>query len=90
MASSGRSKDKPVFDGLPDAQTRMLLDAGGNGVEALAGVGQSDRAKALADKVLTVSASAETLTGLIHQAERAGNDEVAAYLKGKQVSNERH
>jgi hypothetical protein len=66
----------------------MLLGAGGNGVEALAGVGQSDRAKAQADKVLTVSASAQTLTRLIQQAERAGNDEVAAYLKGKQPSGE--
>lgn len=89
MARGDKSKDNPALAGVPDMHTQMLLDTGGNGVEALAGAGQTERAKALADKVLAVRAGAETLTRLIQQAERAGNDDVATYLKGKQPSTER-
>ena len=75
--------------GVREVQTRMVLDAGANGVEVLAGVGQNERAKGLADKVLTFNSSQETLIRLIQQTDRAANEDVAAYLKSKQVSNGR-
>ena len=79
-STSTNWQTSPLFR---EANQRMVLQAGSNGVEALAGAGQTDRAIALADKVLQADGSSAALAQLLKQAERSGNAEVTAYLKAK-------
>lgn len=65
---------------------KMILQSGANSVEVLAGIGESERAKALAEKVLQAGVAGHALSQLIRQAERTGNEDVTAYLRGKQTA----
>ena len=60
---------------------RNVVESGGGGMEALAGVGQIERAKALADKVIQFDGTPETRGELLKHATRSGNTELIAYLK---------
>ncbi len=65
-----------------DAMRQNAVAAGGRALEALAAVGQTDRANALADKILQFYQTAETKTELLKHAERGGNAVVIAHLQG--------
>ena len=52
-------------------------------IEALAAVGQVERATAVVDKILNFESSPETKGELQKYAERAGNAAVIQYLQGK-------
>jgi RNA polymerase sigma factor (sigma-70 family) len=80
---SQSAKVRAGNESLNAASRRRVVESGGRGVEALSGAGQIDRAKALADKVLTIDASPETRGELLKHAERAGNAEVVAHIKSK-------
>jgi hypothetical protein len=60
---------------------QRLIDNGTKSVEALAGAGQIERAKALADKVLEFDNSPATRGQLVQRVERAGSAEMGSYLK---------
>lgn len=60
---------------------QMVKKSGSEGVEALAGAGETERAKAMADKLLMIHRTPEVLEQLIQHAERSGNAEVVHYLK---------
>jgi RNA polymerase sigma factor (sigma-70 family) len=65
------------------SQRRYIIGVGGRNIEALAGAGQTDRATAMADKLLKFDSSAETKAELIKFAERAGNGQVVQYIRAR-------
>ncbi|MFO1497681.1 MAG: sigma-70 family RNA polymerase sigma factor [Verrucomicrobiota bacterium] len=83
-AESKSPKEGQPTSPPPAVVTHLILEAGANSVEVLAGIGEVDRAKTLADKVLAAASVPDALPALIERAERAGSPEVAAYLRGKQ------
>lgn len=66
--------------GMGPTLRRSAVEAGGHGLEALAAVGQTERANALIDKILKFDASPETKSELMKYAQRAGNAGVIAHL----------
>jgi hypothetical protein len=68
---------------LQTAIRQRVIDAGAQGVEALAGAGEIQRATALADKLLKFDSSPQVRGVLTKHAERAGNADVIAYVKNK-------
>ena len=64
-----------------DIMRRSAVDAGGRALEALAAVGQTERANALADKILKFDKTPETRGELLRHAARAGNAAVATYIQ---------
>lgn len=64
-----------------DIMRRSAVDAGGRALEALAAVGQTERANALADKILKFDKTPETRGELLRHAARAGNAAVTTYIQ---------
>ncbi len=79
-----RTTDAPAINEMQQASLRRLAVANGaRGVEALAGAGQTERANALADKIIQFDNSPETRGQLLQHASRAGNERVIAHINGK-------
>jgi RNA polymerase sigma factor (sigma-70 family) len=70
-------------EALQSIMRRRVVEAGGRGLEALSGVGQVERATALAEKILTYDNSPETRGELLKYAQRATNQAVVAYIKSR-------
>src|SRR5215208_3318702 len=62
---------------------QTVVQAGGWGMEALAAVGNVERATGVAEKVLKFDSSPETKAELLKYAQRSGNASVIQYLQGK-------
>ena len=83
VGSDNGVADNPNVTRLRQVQLQTVLNAGADALEALAGAGQTERAKEVADKVLTVSSTPETVHLLAARATRSGNREVAEFLQAK-------
>jgi hypothetical protein len=73
-----------IKDDTLDALTRRnAVQAGGRGLEALAGAGQIDRAIAFTDKILKFDSSPETKGELLKVAERINSPQLIEHLRAK-------
>jgi hypothetical protein len=68
---------------LRQVQIQSVVSAGADALEALAGAGQSERARSVAEKVLMISSTPETVEQLVARAERAGDRSIAEFLRTK-------
>ena len=83
-AMSANASKLVVKDESVDAMMRRhAVEAGGQGLEALAGAGQTDRAITFADKILKFDSSAETKAELLKVAERLNNPQLIEHLRAK-------
>jgi thiol-disulfide isomerase/thioredoxin len=79
LASMG--KDNPMRGRMQESLRKMTINTGAHSFEALAGLKRTQDGKDLARQILKFDASPATRTLLAEAAKRAGNAELAGYVK---------
>jgi thiol-disulfide isomerase/thioredoxin len=74
-------KDNPMRDRMEETMRKMTVNTGAHGFEALAGLKRNQEGKDLAGQILKFDSSQATRTLLAEAGQRAGNDELAQFVK---------
>ena len=74
-------KDSPIRGQMEEAMRKMTVNTGAHAFEALAGLKRNQDGKDLAGQILKFDSSPATRTALAEAAKRAGNAELAGYVK---------
>jgi len=74
-------KDNPMRSRMEETLRQMTVNTGAHGFEALAGLKRNQDGKELAGQILKFDSSPATRTLLAEAAKRAGNAELAGYVK---------
>ncbi len=81
MMLDSMGKDSPMRGRMEEAMRQMTVTAGAHSFEALAGLKRNQDGKELAGQILKFDSSPATRTLLAEAAKRAGNAELAGYVK---------
>lgn len=74
-------KDNPMRGRMEETMRKMTVNTGAHGFEALAGLKRNQEGKDLAGQILKFDSSQATRTLLAEAGQRAGNDELAQFVK---------
>ena len=82
VANDAAFKKTGLGDGSrADYTRRRIIETGGRALEALAGAGEIERARILADKILKYDSSPETKAELLKYAQRAGSGAIVEQIR---------